>query len=51
MSQQPYQQPYPQQQPGYQPRPPQGLQSNFLTVTTNDIPGYRIDAVTARSSA
>jgi uncharacterized protein YbjQ (UPF0145 family) len=44
MSQQPYQQPY-QQQPGYQPGPPAGYQSNFLTVTTNDIPGYRIDAV------
>jgi uncharacterized protein YbjQ (UPF0145 family) len=44
MSQQPYQQPY-QQQPGYQSAPPQQFQSNFLTVTTNDIPGYRIDAV------
>jgi uncharacterized protein YbjQ (UPF0145 family) len=44
MSQQPYQQ-YPQQQPGYQPGPPPGYQANFLTVTTNDVPGYRIDAV------
>jgi uncharacterized protein YbjQ (UPF0145 family) len=41
MTQQPY-----QQQPGYpQQQPPQQYQQNFLTVTTNDIPGYRIDAV------
>jgi uncharacterized protein YbjQ (UPF0145 family) len=39
MSQQPYQQPQYQQQPG-------GFQQQqFLTVTMNDVPGYRIDAV------
>jgi uncharacterized protein YbjQ (UPF0145 family) len=35
------------QQPGYpQQQPPQQqYQQNFLTVTTNDVPGFRIDAV------
>ena len=48
MSQQPG---YPQQQPqgGYQQQPQQPpqqqYQQNFLTVTTNDIPGFRIDGV------
>ena len=52
MSQQPYGQPGyqqgppPQQQGQYAPPPQQqGFQQNFLCVTTNDIPGYRIDAV------
>ncbi|WP_194907624.1 YbjQ family protein [Catenulispora rubra] len=52
MSQQPYGQPGyqqgppPQPQQQYAPPPPQqGFQQNFLCVTTNDIPGYRIDAV------
>ena len=52
MSQQPYGQPgyqqgpQPQQQGQYAPPPQQpGYQQNFLCVTTNDIPGYRIDAV------
>ncbi|NUR58941.1 MAG: YbjQ family protein [Catenulispora sp.] len=50
MSQQPY-----GQQPGYQQQPPQQQyapppqqqfqQNNFLCVTTNDIPGFRIDVV------
>src|SRR5260221_8850416 len=39
MSQQPG---YPQQQPGQFQQP---YQQNFLTVTTNDVPGFRIDAV------
>jgi len=51
MSQQPYGQPgYPQQPPQQQQYAPpqqqqQQFQQNFLCVTTNDIPGYRINAV------
>ncbi|GAA2036867.1 YbjQ family protein [Catenulispora yoronensis] len=50
MSQQPYGQPGYQQQPPpqqqqYAPPPQQQFQQNFLCVTTNDIPGYRIDVV------
>src|ERR1051326_736193 len=48
MSQQPYGQPgfqQPPQQPQYAPPPQQNLQQNFLCVTTNDIPGFRIDVV------
>ncbi|MBW8803233.1 MAG: YbjQ family protein [Catenulisporales bacterium] len=49
MSQQPYgqpgfQQPPPQQQQ-YAPPPQQNFNQNFLCVTTNDIPGFRIDHV------
>ncbi|MFL6114804.1 MAG: YbjQ family protein [Catenulispora sp.] len=50
MSQQPYgqpgfqQQPPPQQQQYAQP-PQQNFNQNFLCVTTNDIPGFRIDHV------
>ncbi|NUR25305.1 MAG: YbjQ family protein [Catenulispora sp.] len=49
MSQQPYgQQPgyqQPQQQQQYAQPPQQQFQQNFLCVTTNDIPGFRIDVV------
>jgi uncharacterized protein YbjQ (UPF0145 family) len=49
MSQQPYgqQQGYqqPPQQQQYAPPPQQQFQQNFLCVTTNDIPGFRIDVV------
>ena len=48
MSQQPYGQPGYQQPPQqqYAPPPPQQFQqNNFLCVTTNDIPGFRIDVV------
>jgi uncharacterized protein YbjQ (UPF0145 family) len=49
MSQQPYgQQPGYQQPPQQQYAPPpqqQFQQNNFLCVTTNDIPGFRIDVV------
>jgi uncharacterized protein YbjQ (UPF0145 family) len=46
MSQQPYGQPgFQQPQQQYAPPPPQNPQQNFLCVTTNDIPGFRIDVV------
>ena len=52
MSQQPYGQPGyqqpqqpPQQQYAQQPPQQQQFQQNFLCVTTNDIPGFRIDVV------